>query len=819
MNFSRRSAFRLLRARDLRDRRPSLSLPHSASLAISSGLFLLSTIGLELPTYNMAWGAFSHEFYLGGSSLVLAPTRMAMLLLFGSLTIVLLARAIPVLSGLLGARFTILLVSLLALSAPTLVPVRTLAMAIAPSPLLYAARLVVLSLFVIASGCWLAKRLDASRCIIPTEEVGGARSFRWAMLGSACVVLVGLIVYCTSRLDGIPHAMDEIGQIFQAKIFATGRFWVPAPPLPSVFPEFGIITDGGKWRAAWVPGNALALTPFVAANLLWLFPPVVAALTTWAVLRVARVVGDAPTSWVAIVLLLTSPFFWSMGSSYMSHGPSALFFGIFLASFARARKSGIPHAVLAGLFLGAGAATRPVDALLLSAPFGLLWALDGLRASRRREWVQHSFALLVSIVPGLVFLFLNNAIVNGSPLVFGFDVLISDPDRFGTEPVRPEMARLLMTTSTHTWSVGLLNLKRLITDLQVVLFGLGLPSLALPALALAHPARSRIDCAGLVALATFLGAYALLPVASKAFFVASSQDFSLVPPGSMFGPRYAYTALPLFVWLGARGVMAVYHRLRALGRPRVTEAVLAVGALVAITSSIPAALRSFDPIFAGVDRSLERALEEKSLRRAVVIVLAHQHDLKGNPFIYTSAFRLLDPDLSGIIPVTIPPGPDAKESVDDILAAFPDRPAFAWIALYEGDLVRFRLITTALIRLRRPGDPRYEPERERILRNGLAATWGSMFAGVGKAELWTALGTVVWLDGDREQGRQLLSRAASISSGDPSPWVNLALLEKAEGRLDAARVAAGKARSLGAHLPPPLAALLGPDTTELAPTP
>jgi tetratricopeptide (TPR) repeat protein len=142
-------------------------------------------------------------------------------------------------------------------------------------------------------------------------------------------------------------------------------------------------------------------------------------------------------------------------------------------------------------------------------------------------------------------------------------------------------------------------------------------------------------------------------------------------------------------------------------------------------------------------------------------------------------------------------------SVEAALDAFPDRPAFVWLAVYEGDLRRFHFVTSALVRIRRPGEEGFEPEREAEVRRGLENSIGGLADGPGSPELWNALGTLAGLEGENALARARFARAAKLAPQDPGAWINLALLEREEGRTEAARAAARKARSLGAVLPPP----------------
>ena len=762
----------------------------AAGLVIASLLLLATTLDLPLPRYDMAWGEFSHRLALYAPA-ALSPASPRVALVGAALVLALLAlsRALVRLAALTGKRFALFLAVLLLASGATLVPLPRPGAPADPATLLYALRALAVCLLVAGTGSLLFRRLPGPLRVRLWDAADRAIGSPWFVRSTAAFAALGVLVVAWVRLDAIPHAMDEITQIFQARIYASGRLWAQPPPLPDLIGHFSLLTEGGKWRSAAPPGHALAMAPFVAAGLLPLYPPLITALTVAAVFALVSRTDDRRTAALAVVLLLASPWFWSMGASYMSHLPVALWLACFLACFIRAREGSLAAAAGAGLFLGVAAATREADALLLTAPFGVLWLLDVFQPDRRPGWLARSGAMAVCLAPGLAFLLVTNTLANGGPFVFGHDVLFGGPLRFGLGPAPAILQSDPLSASVSGFRGGLTNLRGLLTDLQVVLFGLGLPSLAIVALALHAPARDGRVFAALAALALFLGAYAFFPV-----------DMT------MFGPRYAFGALPLLVWLGARGVVSVHRRLAAVGQAHAVGGILALGALLAFTREIPAALGSFHRDFAGVDRRLERALDGAGAREAIIAVLYDPRDVRGNPFLYTSAFRLMQPDLRGLVAFA----DWRRRSIDDAMESFADRPAYAWFAVYRGPFYDPRFVTASLLRLYRPSDPGFRPEREAAARHALEVFRGARGDGIDSAVLWNSLGLIAWLGGDGPGARARYRRAAALAPRDPDPWVNLALIDRADGRLEDARRWALRARDLGARLPPPLDALTAP---------
>lgn len=757
-------------------------------LALLSLALLVASSDLPVPRYNMAWGEFSHQLAVDPGDHP-GPTagRSALLLALGGGAFIVVMALLARVGRRLGLPLALLLAGLLVLSAATLV-LRPRLDGATPGTLLhlFAVRELGLTLLLISLAGLLGPLIPQSLAEFCRKSASRVTGARFAVATLALLVGAGIFLIDQTLLGGIPHAMDEVGQVFQAKIFASGRLWVDPPPLPELMGPFGLIDEAGKWRAMWLPGNALTMSITEALGLLPLYPALISALTVAALFWFVRLEDGRTTAWVALALLITSPWFWAMGASYMSHGPASLFFAGFLAGLAGARRGSTVSAFLCGLFLGGAAATRSADALLLSAPFGLLWLADVLRPENRERWIRRSAALALGVCPGLVILLGNNLLAHGGPLVFGYDLFHQGSYRFslGDVPLRMQMDPL--SFKVHTLSRGLSNLRGLLTDLQIVLFGLGIPSLVLPLLAGLRGVRDRLGVAGLCALALYLGAYTFVP-----------EDLT------MFGPRYAYVGMPLFVWLGARGLLQLHRRAAALGLGRFVPVLVALGVILAVGHAIPAGLGSFDPAFSGVDRDLERALEREGANRATVLVAFDPRGLRGNPFLYTSAFRLADPDLRKIAPVLM----RDKPSIDAAMRAFPNRPAYLWLPLYEGPFYRLRLLTAQLIRVREASDQGYVAEREKLLRTTAEVYRIALARGTGDAVVWNSLGVLARLDANTAAARSYFTKATRLNPKDPAAWINLALVELAQGRVAQARQAATEARQLAAPLPPPLAAL------------
>jgi hypothetical protein len=68
--------------------------------------------------------------------------------------------------------------------------------------------------------------------------------FAWAVAGLATVVAALLSVL---SYQGHPHVPDEVAFLIQAKYFAHGMLWMPAPAVPGAFDTFCLDIAGGRW--------------------------------------------------------------------------------------------------------------------------------------------------------------------------------------------------------------------------------------------------------------------------------------------------------------------------------------------------------------------------------------------------------------------------------------------------------------------------------------------------------------------------------------------------------------------------------------------
>ncbi len=241
----------------------------------------------------------------------------------------------------------------------------------------------------------------------------------------ALIVCAGIGFYLLSSLwlaQRIPHIIDEVDYLFQAKIFSRAKLWAP---LPGPFPFFhfvNMIEKDGKWLSQYTPGWPALLSLGVLLKAPWAVNPIIGGALLLLIYRLAReLFGEEPAR-ISSLLALFSPYLIVMNSTMMSHTSCATACLLFLLLLWQTleRKSG-GRAFLATFFLGLAVTIRPYTAFLIALPGAAMVLLEIIR-SRGRTLRLAVFFLLGPVIP-LALLFYYNYLTTGHTLVFGYQYL------------------------------------------------------------------------------------------------------------------------------------------------------------------------------------------------------------------------------------------------------------------------------------------------------------------------------------------------------------------------------------------------------------
>ncbi|MBV9281272.1 MAG: glycosyltransferase family 39 protein [Chloroflexi bacterium] len=451
-------------------------------------------------------------------------------------------------------------------------------------------------------------------------------SFFVAVTGAA-LLATGLV--STYLLERIPHVQDSVAYLFQAKIFATGAFHVPAPPqaVQSFFMEQFLPFYNGTWFSQYPPGHPLMLMLGVLAGAPWLVEPVLSSLALGCIFFLGRRLYGAGVGALAALLGLSSPFWLFLGSSFMSHGTGLFFAATFLLCFARVedeRRAAWPF--LAGFLAAMAFITRELTAVGVIGPF-VLYVL----IFRYRRWRAYLPALAGACLPLAFFLVYNWAQV-GSPLSSTYTAWDQNFALGFGDHVSPLGA---FTPADGIWNIYQ-NQSMLAAQLFGWPYGVALAFAFVP---FAVCAARRWDY---LLLASFAGV-----VVVHALYWA---------PGLMYGPRYYYEALPALLLLTARGVVELgrlplrvwpaFRPGRHPGAGAVLPAVLILG-LVSFNLwfYLPAQL----PLYRHYNYSSAaelRAVARARVHHALVFVVSHPPGFWAS---YGNVFFANDPHLRGDI--------------------------------------------------------------------------------------------------------------------------------------------------------------------------
>jgi 4-amino-4-deoxy-L-arabinose transferase-like glycosyltransferase len=418
----------------------------------------------------------------------------------------------------------------------------------------------------------------------------------WAV---AFLVTAAVAAFAFERL---PHLEDEVAYLFQAKTLALGRLTVPSPDQPESFWTPFVLDWQGQRFGKYPPGWPAVLALGVLAGAPWLVNPLLAALALYLVYRLGRALFDDRTGLLAAILGLTSPLFWVLGGSFLSHLASSvwlLLFSLWFIWTARGRHWGF--ALGAGLALGVAFLTRSLTAVAFAAPF-IVYSLVQLLRRNQAHWPRY---LLVAASAGAVaaLLPLYQWAVTGNPWLNPY-LLWWPYDRLGFGPGIGAMP------GGHSPFYAWINLKqdlsRAATDL------LGWPALSwIPLiLGLALRPRRAKDWA-------LLSPFVCLVIAYLFYWIGS--------PSRLWGPRYYFEGFAGLWLLAAVGLLKAWDWARC--RQPQLRAVLA-GALVVVVAgslalNLPNRLGEAHGFY-GITRAQFEPIEQADLHDALVIVYAER---------------------------------------------------------------------------------------------------------------------------------------------------------------------------------------------------
>jgi 4-amino-4-deoxy-L-arabinose transferase-like glycosyltransferase len=397
--------------------------------------------------------------------------------------------------------------------------------------------------------------------------------------------------------QAVPHLEDEHANLFQAKVFASGKLYALSPAQPGAFFVPFVLDWGERRFSKYPPGYSLVLALGVLAHAPWLVNPLLGALALVAVFVLGRDLFDEETALIAAILAAASPMFLGLSSALLSHTLDLLLLTLFAWALIRSTLHA-PHSTLyafvAGLALGWAALTRPTTALAYAAPFGG-WALWRIARRRAHLW---PFVVTVLIAGALAALLpLYQWALTGDPWAnlyaswWSYDQVGFGPNH-GPLPEGHSLWNALVNANV--------DLDALFTDLY------GWPGLSwvLFAPGLLMVPRNRREVALFAPLAALIVAY----------------GFYWVHGSGIYGPRYWYEAMPFLWLLSARGLVKLWSWARGW-RPGRSLVQIGLAALIAlnVATTVPSKFALWRGLYF-VTNEPWQAVQQAGLHNALVIV-------------------------------------------------------------------------------------------------------------------------------------------------------------------------------------------------------
>jgi hypothetical protein len=195
-----------------------------------------------------------------------------------------------------------------------------------------------------------------------------------------------LIVWWTwGAVNPIPVVSDEQSYVLQSKLFASGHWTAPSPPIPEAFEQSHVLTTPAV-ASKFPPGHALLLTigtllgsPAIASLLL-------SALTGALLYLLVRRLKSGALAALTVVIWLSDPINLRFRPSYFSEVTTQL---LWLASWWALLEWRETHRsrwlFALAVAIGWGAITRPLTMLAFAIPVSVIVIRDVIRTKQWRD--------------------------------------------------------------------------------------------------------------------------------------------------------------------------------------------------------------------------------------------------------------------------------------------------------------------------------------------------------------------------------------------------------------------------------------------------
>jgi hypothetical protein len=217
-----------------------------------------------------------------------------------------------------------------------------------------------------------------------SSKVSAGLMGQWApFIAGSLTFLAVAAAWGSFHEPGVMH--DERAYLLQARIFASGRWTAPRPPLATFFEQMHVFIEPAVF-AKYPPAHALTLVPGIWLNLPGLMPAVMMGVSGALVFWIAR---RAANQWVALFTWWLWTTAWPTlmwGASYFSETTSTT--TLLIASWAAIRwidSTQARYLFVVAATLAWGLEARPLTVLAVGTPLGAIILCRAIRIDSQRE--------------------------------------------------------------------------------------------------------------------------------------------------------------------------------------------------------------------------------------------------------------------------------------------------------------------------------------------------------------------------------------------------------------------------------------------------
>lgn len=505
----------------------------------------------------------------------------------------------------------------------------------------------------------------------------------WHVIVCALFVFIFTNLFSYFIFNHIPRVHDEIDYLFQAKIFKSGRLYVPSPCAKESF-DFPHMVNNGKWYSQYTPGYPFLLLLGLLIQAPWLINPILASLSIILFYFLGKEIYNSKVGILAAFMGTISIWFLLMSSTMMSHTSGLFFITFFLYFLFRSIKNpSITNGLLSGIGLGMAFLIRPYNAILISTPFLLYYVVLLIKNIRKR--LKNIITFGLAVIFFLSILMIYNQITNGHPLKMGYFASYGVEHSLG-------FSRTGYTGIPHTPFLGSFKIGISLASLNKYLFGWPISSfLAFLPLLWITKINKENSKKNILLLSGFFSLLIGL------YFYWGTHVF--------IGPRMFFEAIPIFFLLSAYGITEFprlitlkFKKLNKALAKKVTAGVLIVLITFAFFVRFPSWIwppyagwcyDGFANNFAGVTPKIHRTLKTLQLKQSIIILKFLYFPFEYFPDgWWSTGFLYNDPFLSENIIYAN----DKGDNNIKLLQCFPKRKIFLFLGTLEkGMLVPLKL--------------------------------------------------------------------------------------------------------------------------------